>query len=220
MTPRYHLPLAILIILVCSSIASAAIVTQSFTGIINQEYQDFPGVSIGETVNVSVKYNTDTPDTDSHPNVGVYFGAILSIEVGLPDTGDYWLIEATDDSNHNEIVIKNDIDPWNSQPPYEDEFDFLLDGLVSGPSIDGMEPLIVFILFFETQWDSIPTMLVDDSLPLSLGEYQTGYAEFFYDDSFENLDALGFVPIPIPAAAWLFGSGLVGFVGLRRKMKK
>ena len=27
-------------------------------------------------------------------------------------------------------------------------------------------------------------------------------------------------PVPIPAAAWLLGSGLVGLVGLRRKMKK
>jgi hypothetical protein len=41
-----------------------------------------------------------------------------------------------------------------------------------------------------------------------------------------DLDAIGAInykvatPVPIPAAVWLFGSGLVGLAGIRRKFKK
>jgi hypothetical protein len=64
----------------------------------------------------------------------------------------------------------------------------------------------------------------------SLVDFQTG----ILPDSFHNLISVDFVapnylrysldnisvdaiPTPIPAAAWMFGSGLVGLVGLRRK---
>lgn len=39
-----------------------------------------------------------------------------------------------------------------------------------------------------------------------------------------DLDAIGVIhkaaPVPIPAAAWLLGSGLIGLVGIRRSMKR
>lgn len=35
----------------------------------------------------------------------------------------------------------------------------------------------------------------------------------------DNVDAWSDSPVPIPGAVWLLGSGLVGFVGLRRKFK-
>ena len=33
------------------------------------------------------------------------------------------------------------------------------------------------------------------------------------------LDNLSFNPVPVPAAAWLFGSGLVGLIGVGRRRK-
>ena len=42
------------------------------------------------------------------------------------------------------------------------------------------------------------------------GKYKTTFNDFYLSGS----------PVPIPAAVWLFGSGLIGLVGLRRKMKK
>jgi hypothetical protein len=35
-----------------------------------------------------------------------------------------------------------------------------------------------------------------------------------------NLTNINASPVPIPAAAWLLGSGLIGLVGLRRRFKK
>ena len=36
----------------------------------------------------------------------------------------------------------------------------------------------------------------------------------------ENFDNLSFNQVPIPAAAWLLGSGLIGLVGIRRKFSE
>ena len=33
-------------------------------------------------------------------------------------------------------------------------------------------------------------------------------------------DNLNFAPIPVPAAVWLFGSGLLGLVGVARRRRK
>jgi hypothetical protein len=41
--------------------------------------------------------------------------------------------------------------------------------------------------------------------------------EFQHDTSTFHLDDVSATPTPIPAAAWLLGSGLMGLVGLRRK---
>jgi hypothetical protein len=36
----------------------------------------------------------------------------------------------------------------------------------------------------------------------------------------EGLDNVRVEPVPIPAAVWLFGSGIIGMIGVRRKFKK
>jgi hypothetical protein len=38
--------------------------------------------------------------------------------------------------------------------------------------------------------------------------------------SFSHVTLYGTTPVPIPAAAWLFGSGMLGLIGVRRRMKK
>jgi hypothetical protein len=51
----------------------------------------------------------------------------------------------------------------------------------------------------------------------------TGYADAFSTlgmtfDDISNLAALGpMTAVPVPAAVWLFGSGLVGLIGVARK---
>ncbi len=41
----------------------------------------------------------------------------------------------------------------------------------------------------------------------------------YYIDSITGTLVQDTTPTPIPAAAWLFGSGLLGLVGLRRRQK-
>jgi hypothetical protein len=55
---------------------------------------------------------------------------------------------------------------------------------------------------------------------LAAGDYSIT-ANFFVDGLFDNSisDAFTVSAIPVPAAAWLFGSGLIGLVGLARCKK-
>ena len=39
------------------------------------------------------------------------------------------------------------------------------------------------------------------------------------DDNHDDL-IMAFTPVPLPGALWLLGSGLLGLVGLRRKLTK
>ncbi len=45
-----------------------------------------------------------------------------------------------------------------------------------------------------------------------------------WDDSYGSIEIVnsceGFSPVPIPATAWLLGSGLFGLIGIRRRMQK
>lgn len=47
-----------------------------------------------------------------------------------------------------------------------------------------------------------------------------GVADSYYGDNSSGMSLLvSGSPVPIPAAAWLLGSGLIGLIGLRRKMR-
>ncbi len=61
------------------------------------------------------------------------------------------------------------------------------------------------------------------------GSYKDSYGRIIYDpypttgSAGFDLDAIGVIhqaTVPIPGALWLFGSGLLGLFGLRRRMKK
>ena len=75
---------------------------------------------------------------------------------------------------------------------------------------------------------TVYSTLVDSgsSAEVSIGQYMDWYGAVFARDSFDaadhgfwNLVPLG-TPVPIPAAVWLFGSGLAGLVGIGRWRKR
>lgn len=60
------------------------------------------------------------------------------------------------------------------------------------------------------------------SMPIELygpGQESANLANFSYSPS-DSTDNFAPTPVPAPAAAWLFGSGLIGLLGLGRKRKK
>ena len=60
-----------------------------------------------------------------------------------------------------------------------------------------------------TGWDALSSAAnVDQTLSLSPGQSSRG--SFLVKD---------FSPVPVPAAAWLFGSGLIGLIGVARRKK-
>ncbi|WP_083455724.1 VPLPA-CTERM sorting domain-containing protein [Desulfosarcina cetonica] len=64
-------------------------------------------------------------------------------------------------------------------------------------------------------------LLVDDGLPDFEAFYRSGQAMTFVEDGLpvtyqpESIGA-DLAAVPVPAAVWLLGSGLLGLVGLRR----
>jgi hypothetical protein len=72
-------------------------------------------------------------------------------------------------------------------------------------------------VYFNSFSDS--TLFAFDSInAISIDISQSSFASDFVFDSFE-VDVLPPPPIPIPAAIWLFGTGLVGLVGMSKRKK-
>ena len=59
--------------------------------------------------------------------------------------------------------------------------------------------------------------MVGDNLSFGFGATATGNngSGVFYD----NLSFAQVAPVPVPAAVWLFGSGLLGLLGVARRRK-
>ena len=56
--------------------------------------------------------------------------------------------------------------------------------------------------------------MVGDTLTFGFSATSTNY-----NDSAVFYDNLSFAPVPLPAATWLFGSGLIGLIGMARRQK-
>jgi hypothetical protein len=73
-------------------------------------------------------------------------------------------------------------------------------------------------------WIGFPCLGCD---PRDISIYSGEVFESLWEEGkfeFGNLDALNniyakFAPVPVPAAVWLLGGGLVGLLGLRRRFK-
>ena len=57
------------------------------------------------------------------------------------------------------------------------------------------------------------------SLPMAAGPFP-GQQPGFNGTTADDFPVSGTTPIPVPAAVWLFGSGLVGLVGVARRRKR
>ena len=77
-------------------------------------------------------------------------------------------------------------------------------------------------------WDLTlsPQMLSDQTLSIALNEATSGtnihyfWSQTGQSGSYKPYLDVQTAPVPIPGAIWLLGSGLIGIVGIRRKLKK
>ena len=83
-------------------------------------------------------------------------------------------------------------------------------GSVAGPTFD----------FLSMDFLAIPppSSTVLDIFAGSFGDWQDGASEVITPVAYVGAQVT-VDPIPIPAAAWLFGTGLIGFVGIARRRK-
>jgi len=89
------------------------------------------------------------------------------------------------------------------------------------PAADFFNGEVTFLDFIvaETFGENLTDITQGGIFSFSLGLVQTSIEGSLISELFIN-ENLEVSPIPVPAAAWLFGSALLGFVGLRRKSLK
>lgn len=117
---------------------------------------------------------------------------------------------------------------FQGSTPAEDPADFFLVGVDSSNGVGGINLLTysindpVGLPVTSTGWQYFTA-----DVTLAAGSHTL---EFFGDldspggsrnpASYFYVDAVDVNPVPVPAAVWLLGSGLIGLVGLRRRFKK
>lgn len=178
----------------------AAPVTVTFTGTITSKSGDF----LGATGPVSGSFTYDSvagSDLNGSASIGVYSFAgapyVFSVQVGgfgILD-GTSTLVQVGDDG----AIL-----------PGFDTFQLAgTDGAYQS-RIDWTGPTSTF------SGDDIPDLSVILSMnPLfAITNFNSGQTELF-----ASLNSLSVSAVPLPAAAWLLGSGLLALVGIRRKQR-
>ena len=113
---------------------------------------------------------------------------------------------------------------------YQTDVEYRTDDLVGdiGPdtairSSDGDNVIFDFFIELEPPETSLPSSIATDASLLDLtGTAFLSLEDFISgEDLFIELDGIAAPsPVPLPAAFWLFGSGLIGLIGIQRQRRK
>jgi hypothetical protein len=153
--------------------------------------QEFaPKFQNGQTVTVSISYDTNQPDYDSDPNTGTY--KIGSLSVQIPEIG----LSASRSSNSMQISAFNDVQGTN------DQFFAYVNGVDSFSNSGGLpSPTSFDVLFFGNT-----SMLANDSLPTSPLNWTSGNVTFNFiasdNTSRQVLMSYGPAPVMIDPTKW------------------
>ena len=184
--------------------------------------------SIGDSVEYIFTFDPFTPDTDSDPVWGRYINAISTATITV---GSY---SASIENYGIETINNSD---WGTQP--EDLVSYHSDSaetILNGADLLGSDNRVYTFTGLEGSFqdqDGSPNMLLSDSLPLlpqdinTLATRKTFYVSWqawlgggvFLQNgvSATNIQLTDITPVPLTPAIWLFGSGLIGLIGLARR---
>lgn len=210
-------PIAVLLggfIFSLSTLVNAATVTYSFTAEINQTNTSL--IPLGEVFTGTFTADPD-PDTSSSEEFGPIYALVGEQTINSTTIGDNGLIATS-----GGIYVQDDRVAESA----------IIDKLVPEAGFIGVDTGIRSYAW-NTQ-DNDATILSDSSLPLSfpLSELESaGFNIQFKEgsDYCQNVTgtcvANGFITelsvsrVPLPAAAWTFGSGLLGLAGMARRKR-
>jgi hypothetical protein len=199
--------------LVCAAAASAATVTNVYSGAFIAD-SGFPYLSIGDTYRIEFSYDTATPDADPDPQFGLYNGT-LSANVVFSNGYNFSFSGGTIYVANDELVVSNsDYIGFSHQGPFSSNFPT---GLYA---LSGVSWYLVD--------DATRTALSSDGLPtfpLSTAPFDGGSGNFLI--GFNGIGRPGeglsgtVTSTPVPSALPLFVSALGGFgiLAWRRRLR-
>ena len=194
------------ILLLAPGHASAAPVTFSFGGAVTDVMgsvftpggQGPNGFSTGLPFSGSFTFDSSTPDSIAAANNGRYNGAIQNLTVNV---GTY---QATFTPGSSFIQVIN--------RPSGDIYELRADGFL-GNSVNGRIPTS----FRLELTDPSASVFSNDSLPTSppsLSSFASSQWRLIFEANGRRVQGAIASLVPLPAAVWLFGAGLIALVGL------
>ena len=215
--------LSIISLSMFSFAAQSALVTWEVKSSITAFTPDMIGYAhIGDVVTLRYTFDTDTPDVSPHrSDRGDYDDAIVASEVFLNEDyasfGSGGYIRVLDNLDSGDLYVAN---------TYGDEF---VDEALS--SYNGFGFVGYSVGFQDDDGSSLLNSINLMSEP-NFGGYDrfsltlnfrnppggaVGYGAALHVDNLISISQIS--TIPIPSAVWLFGSGLIGLIGLAKRKK-
>lgn len=206
----------------------------SLGGILSSPMLSYPASSFSG----SFTFESETPDSNGSGTVGSYNGAItsLSLSIAKPVTADAYQFGLNSSGPLNSIAVNSSSNAANQFYIASASAQHLVP---NGPIVDGDNYVArEFHINLVRPTSSVMTTDTLPGIPPSLspfslynvvnnsqGQFRLVFQSSHGDHTIVgNLNSLmtapTVAPVPLPAAAWLFGSGVIGMIGLAERHKK
>lgn len=178
--------------------------TFAYTGTVS--FSDHTGISVGTPFSGQVSYADDLPINLVDEQYGTFYVPV-NISLSILGQDINFVSGFSRVSNDEAVSTLRDVVVYGDN--------------LTTPIIAGEELYLIALGFSDQNGDTIH----DESLVTSLDTLNDFYfkgLELYFSDAGgfpEVYGSFDIAPVPIPAAAWLFGSGLLGLIGIARIKK-
>jgi hypothetical protein len=147
---------------------------------------------VGETVDLTYTFETSTPDSNPEPNQGFYSNTVISLTADFRTSGRSFTFGTEPLPISNFALVLNDDD---ASTEFIDVLNFMNSSPEQTDTVNGMNPAILQLVFSDSRTESSPTMLDDDTIPVSAFPYSFALVQFL-DPAFMSIGTVVAVPTP------------------------